>query len=61
MIKPIMTTFRSLKQPLVWGALLLLTACAGGEPLPVAKGPWRALNVGYWTPTTADLNPQVKP
>lgn len=61
MTKPIMATFRLLKQPLVWAVLVLLTACAGGEPLPVASGPWRQLNASYWTATPADLNPVVKP
>jgi hypothetical protein len=44
----------------VLAALLALAACAGGEPLAEAKGPWRALNAGYWTPTAADLNPQIQ-
>ena len=32
-----------------------LTACANGEDLPEAHGPWWALNPGQWTPTPADL------
>jgi len=40
-------------------ALLLLAACANGEPLPEASGPWHQLNVGYWQASPADLNPQV--
>jgi hypothetical protein len=47
------------KSLLLLAALLLLTACQNGESLAEAHGPWRQLNVGYWTPTPADLNPQV--
>jgi hypothetical protein len=43
-------------------ALLLLTivaaalaACASGEDLSEAHGPWWALNPGQWAPTPADL------
>ena len=39
--------------------LAALAACAGGEPLPVAQGTWRQLNVDYWTATPADLNSQL--
>jgi hypothetical protein len=36
-----------------------LAACAAGEPLAQATGPWRALNPGYWTPAPADLTPRL--
>lgn len=32
-----------------------LAACANGEDLSEAHGPWRTLNPGQWTPTPADL------
>jgi hypothetical protein len=32
-----------------------LAACANGEDLPAAHGPWWALNPGQWTPSPADL------
>lgn len=59
MTKPVIATLRRLKQPAVLAALLLLAACANGEPLPEASGPWHQLNVGYWQASPADLNPQV--
>jgi hypothetical protein len=36
-------------------AAATLAACANGEDLSEAHGPWRALNPGQWTPTPADL------
>jgi hypothetical protein len=40
---------------LMLAAAAALTACANGEALPEAHGPWWALNPGQWTPTPADL------
>ena len=36
-------------------AAATLAACANGEELPAAHGPWWALNPGQWSPTAADL------
>jgi hypothetical protein len=33
----------------------VLAACATGEDLPAAHGPWWGINPGQWTPTAADL------
>jgi hypothetical protein len=52
--------FRVIKQSLALAALLALAACQNGEPLAEAKGPWRQLNVGYWSASPADLNPQIQ-
>jgi hypothetical protein len=38
-----------------WLALVVLTSCASGDPLPVATGPWHALNADRWTPSEAEL------
>ena len=35
--------------------LPLAVAACDGDPLPVAAGPVRQLNVGRWTPGPADL------
>lgn len=36
-------------------AAAALAACANGEDLPAAHGPWWAVNPGQWSPTGADL------
>jgi hypothetical protein len=59
MTTPTIIRLRAIKQSLILAALLL-AACQNGEPLAEAHGPWRQLNVGYWTPGPADLNPQIQ-
>ena len=59
MTRPTIIRFRTIGQSLIIAALLALAACQNGEPLAEASGPWRQLNVGYWTATPADLNPQL--
>jgi len=36
-------------------SVVSLAACAHRPPLAVAKGPYRPLNAGKWTPTHDDL------
>jgi len=40
-------------------ALLSLSACASGEPLPPIEGPWYQLNADRWQPSEAELQ-QIK-
>jgi hypothetical protein len=60
MTAPSIIRFRAITQCVALAALLALAACQNGEPLAEAKGPWKSLNVGYWQPTPADLNPQIQ-
>ncbi len=44
-----------MKKTMTLVVLLLLCACAAGEPLPPIQGPWMALNPDRWQPSEAEL------